>query len=101
MQRRTPLKTSKLLSALLLAAALPALAATKTVTLAIPSMTCPVCPITVKKALKAVPGVSQVNVNFDKKDAVVSFDDSKTSVAALTKATADAGYPSKLEGKLK
>ncbi len=95
------MKTSKLLSALLLAAALPALAATKTVTLSIPSMTCPVCPITVKKALKAVPGVSQVNVNFDKKDAVVSFDDSKTSVAALTKATADAGYPSKLEGKLK
>lgn len=95
------MKTPKILSALLLAAALPALAATKTVTLAIPSMTCPVCPITVKKALKAVPGVSQVDVNFDKKDAVVSFDDSKTSVAALTKATADAGYPSSLEGKTK
>ncbi len=95
------MKTPKILSALLLAAALPALAATKTVTLAIPSMTCPVCPITVKKALKAVPGVSQVDVNFDKKDAVVSFDDSKTSVAALTKATADAGYPSRLEGKTK
>jgi mercuric ion binding protein len=101
MQRRTPLKTSKILSALLLAAALPALAATKTVTLAIPSMTCPVCPITVKKALKAVPGVSRVDVSFDKKDAVVSFDDSKTSVAALTKATADAGFPSKPEGKAK
>ena len=95
------MKTSKILSALLLAAALPALAVTKTVTLAIPSMTCPVCPITVKKALKAVPGVSQVNVNFDKKDAVVSFDDSKTSVAALTKATTDAGFPSRLEGKAK
>ena len=95
------MKTSKILSALLLAAALPALAATETVTLSIPSMTCPVCPITVKKASKAVPGVSQVNVNFDKKDAVVSFDDSKTSVAALTKATADAGYPSRQEGKAK
>lgn len=95
------MKTSKILSALLLVAALPTLAATKTVTLSIPSMTCPVCPITVKKALKTVPGVSQVDVNFDKKDAVVSFDDSKTSVAALTKATADAGYPSKPEGKSK
>jgi mercuric ion binding protein len=101
MQRRTPLKTSKILSALLLAAALPALAANKTVTLSIPSMTCPVCPITVKKALKAVPGVSRVDVSFDKKDAVVSFDDSKTSVAALTKVTGDAGYPSKPEGKAK
>ncbi len=95
------MKASKILSALLLAAALPALAATKTVTLAIPSMTCPVCPITVKKVLKAVPGVSQVNVNFDKRDVVVSFDDSKTSMAALTKATADAGYPSKPEVKAK
>ncbi len=96
------MKTAKILSTLLLlAAAVPALAATKTVTLAIPSMTCPVCPITVKKALKAVPGVSQVDVNFDKKDAVVSFDESKTSVAALTKATADAGYPSKPEERAK
>lgn len=95
------MKTSKLLSVLLLVAALPAFAATKTVTLSIPSMTCRVCPITVKKALNAVPGVSRVDVNFDKKDAVVSFDDSKTSVTALTKATADAGYPSKPEGKAK
>ena len=86
---------------LLLAAALPALAATKTVTLSIPSMTCPVCPITVKKALNAVPGVSRVDVNFAKKDAVVTFDDAKTSVAALTKATANAGYPSTPEGQVK
>ena len=86
---------------LLLAAALPALAATKTVTLSIPSMTCPVCPITVKKALNAVPGVSRVDVNFAKKDAVVTFDDAKTSVAALTKATANSGYPSTPEGQVK
>ena len=86
---------------LLLASALPALAATKTVTLSIPSMTCPVCPITVKKALNAVPGVSRVDVNFAKKDAVVTFDDAKTSVAALTKATANAGYPSTPEGQVK
>lgn len=86
---------------LMLTAAIPALAATKTVTLSIPSMTCPVCPITVKKALKAVSGVSRVDVSFDKKDAVVTYDDEKTNVAALTKATADAGYPSKPERKVK
>lgn len=96
------MKIVKLLSVcLMLAAAIPALAATKTVTLSIPSMTCPVCPITVKKALKAVSGVSRVDVNFDKKDAVVTYDDEKTNVAVLTKATADAGYPSKPEGKAK
>lgn len=96
------MKTVKLLPVyLLLAAALPALAATKTVTLAVPSMYCAMCPITVKKALRAVPGVSKVDVSFGKKDAVVTFDDTKTSVAALTKATADAGYPSKPEGTVK
>jgi mercuric ion binding protein len=94
-----PIKTLSI--SLLLAAALPALAATKTVTLSIPSMTCPVCPITVKKALNAVPGVSRVDVSFAKKDAVVTFDDAKTSVVALTKATANAGYPSTPEGQVK
>ncbi len=91
----------KLFVFLMLAVALPALAATKTVTLAVPSMTCPVCPITVKKALNAVPGVSKVDVSFAKKHAVVTYDDAKTNVAALTKATADAGYPSTPEGKAK
>lgn len=86
---------------LLLAGALPALAASKTITLAIPSMTCPVCPITVKKALDAVPGVSKVDVSYARKDAVVTYDDTKTNVAALTKATANAGYPSTPKGKAK
>ena len=96
------MNTVKTLSVfLMLAAALPALAATKTVTLAVPSMTCSVCPITVKKALDSVPGVSKVDVSFAKKDAVVTFDDAKTSVAALTKATANAGYPSTPEGQVK
>jgi mercuric ion binding protein len=95
-------KTLKKLSiSLMLSAALPALAATKTVTLAVPSMTCPVCPITVKKALDSVSGVSKVDVSFAKKEAVVTFDDAKTSVNALTKATANAGYPSSPEGKVK
>ena len=86
---------------LMLTAALPGLAATRTVTLSIPSMTCPVCPITVKTALKAVSGVSKVDVSFAKKEAIVTYDDAKTNVAALTKATADAGYPSTPEGKAK
>ncbi|MBN8717428.1 mercury resistance system periplasmic binding protein MerP [Thermomonas sp.] len=85
----------KLLAVLLLAsAALPALAATRSVTLDVPGMTCPACPITVKKALSRVDGVSRIEVNFDRREAVVTFDDAKTNVAALTKATANAGYPS-------
>lgn len=69
-------------------------AASKTVTLAVPGMTCAACPITVKAALTKVKGVTKVTVDLDKKEAVVSFDDAKTSVEALTKATGDAGYPS-------
>lgn len=77
----------------------PLWAAPKTVTLAIPGMTCATCPITVKKALTKVAGVTKVDVNLDKLQAVVTFDDAKTTVAALTKATTDAGYPSTVKGK--
>lgn len=71
-------------------------AATQTVTLSVPTMDCPVCPITVKKALNKVPGVSGAEVNFDKRQATVTFDDARTGVDALTRATRDAGYPSTL-----
>lgn len=91
----------KLFVFLMLAAVLPALAANKTATLAIPSMTCPVCPITVKKALDAVPGVSKVDVSYAKKEAIVTYDGAKTNVAALTKATTNAGFPSTVKGQEK
>ena len=66
----------------------------KTVTLAVSGMTCATCPITVKKALTKVDGVTKVDVDYDKRQVVVTYDDAKTSIEALTKATADAGYPS-------
>jgi mercuric ion binding protein len=66
----------------------------QTVTLDVQNMSCAVCPITVKKALQRVPGVTDAKVDFDKKTASVSFDPDKANLAALTKATADAGYPS-------
>lgn len=72
----------------------PAYAAPQTVTLSVSGMTCPVCPITVKKALTKVEGVSEVTVNFDKKETAVTFDDLKTTAEALTRATLEAGYPS-------
>ena len=72
-------------------------AATKTVTLAVKNMTCAICPITVKKALNGVPGVSKVDVSYENKEAVVTFDDAKASVETLTQATTNAGYPSTLK----
>ena len=82
--------------AISLAAALsvPVWAATRSVTLSVPGMSCAACPITVKKALTKVEGVEKVSVSFETKDAVVTYDDAKTNVKALTNATKDAGYPS-------
>ena len=81
--------------------AIPVSATIRTVTLALPSMDCPVCPITVKKALTQVPGVSQVSVNFDQREAVVIFDDARTNVGALIQSTKNAGYPSTVLGSVK
>jgi mercuric ion binding protein len=90
---------NKLAATVALAVALsaPAFAATKTVTLSVSNMTCAACPITVKKALSRVEGVGAIDVSYEKQEAVVSFDDAKTNVEALTKATEGAGYPSELK----
>ncbi len=74
-----------------------ALAADKTVTLSVPGMTCSACPLTVKQSLQRVNGVEKVAVAFEPKEAVVTFDDAKTSVDKLRDATANAGYPSVLK----
>jgi len=69
----------------------------KTITLSVEGMTCPVCPITVKKALKKVDGVTEASASFEGNGigwATVTYDADKTNVEALTEATEDAGYPS-------
>ncbi len=72
-------------------------AESKTVTLDVPGMTCEFCPITIRKALKKVPGVIDAKADFDTKTATVSFDPDKTNIDELMKATADAGYKSTLK----
>lgn len=72
----------------------PTLAAVQTVTLSVPGMNCAACPLTVKTALGKVNGVTRVEVSYENKEAVVTFDDSVTSVDTLTQATGNAGYPS-------
>jgi mercuric ion binding protein len=72
----------------------PAQADNTTVTLSVPGMYCEMCPATVSKALKKVNGVEKVAASFETKEAVVTFDDARTNVDALRKATANAGYPS-------
>lgn len=69
----------------------------KTVTLDVQNMTCKFCPITVRKSLEKVDGVTSAKADLDSKTATVTFDPDKTSIDALTKATTDAGYPSTLK----
>jgi mercuric ion binding protein len=93
---------AKLFASVALAAAVlassTALAAERTLTLAVQNMYCDACPLIVRKSLEAVPGVTKAAVSFKDKTAVVTFDDSKTNVKALTTATTKAGYPSAPKG---
>lgn len=83
------------LSALALAGlfATSALAAERTVTFSVENMYCASCPYIARSAMAAVPGVEKVDVSFEKKSAVVTFDDAKTTVEAIGAASTDAGYP--------
>jgi mercuric ion binding protein len=94
------MKASTLVAALLLVPGL-ALAKSQTVSLNIPTMDCATCPITIKAALVKVPGVSKVRVSYDRREAVIVYDDSKATVTDLKKATEDAGYPSMLKTSAK
>ena len=89
----TRLATSAAVAFALLAST-PAFAGERTVTLAVKNMYCAACPHTVKASLEAVPGVAKAVVSYKEKTAVVTFDDAKTDVKALTAATTSAGYPS-------
>ena len=73
------------------------LAEQKTVVLSVPTMNCDACPITVRKALEKVSGVEKVKATYEPKEAVVTYDDAKTTVEKLTEATKRAGYPSSVK----
>ena len=83
---------SKQLASFVLTAviAAPVGAAPQTVTLAVPGMTCAACPITVKQALSKVTGVTKTEVIFEKREAIVTFNNAITNVQALTEATKNA-----------
>jgi len=70
----------------------------KTVTLEVQGMTCAACPITVKKSLKKVPGVSDVKVDYKSGIAEVIYDPNKNTPDELAKAITTAGYPTIVKG---
>lgn len=84
------------IATLIFTIASPVWAAPKTVTLAVPGMTCPTCPVTIKKALLKDKGVTSVAVRYEKKELLVSFDDEKTTAESIVKSTAAVGFPSQI-----
>jgi mercuric ion binding protein len=57
--------------------------------------------VSVTRSLIKVNGVIKADVNLERAEAMVTFDDTKTGVEAMLKATRDAGYPSKLKKERK
>lgn len=75
------------------------IAGEKTVTLAVENMSCVTCPITVRMAISKVEGVETVKVDFEKREALVIFDDELTTTELLAAASTNAGFPAKLKVK--
>ena len=62
------------------------------ITLKIQGMTCNHCVMRVQKALKGTAGVQDAQVDLQKAEAVVSYDDAKVTVDNLASAVVEAGY---------
>jgi len=61
-------------------------------TLKVQGMTCNHCVMRVAKALKAVPGVQDAQVDLQKSEAVVTYDESKVAPDKFPTAVVEAGY---------
>lgn len=67
-------------------------AASRSVTLVLEGMYCAMCPVTVKTALDFTDGVFKTKVTRDPDEAVVRYDDAKTSPAKLIEVVKKSGY---------
>jgi copper chaperone len=61
-------------------------------TLKIQGMTCNHCVMRVAKALKSVPGVQDAQVDLQKGEASVTFDEAKVTQEKMSLAVVEAGY---------
>ncbi len=72
-------------------------ASAEKVVLNVHNMTCGGCALTTQKSLTQLDGVISADVTFEPPQAVVVYDADKLSIADLTKATTNAGYPSEVK----
>ena len=64
----------------------------ETVTLKLRGMSCASCANSIEEAIRAVPGVSESNVNFGIEQATITYDPRKASLETLQDAVSEAGY---------
>ncbi len=67
------------------------------ITLSVPGMDCPMCPITVRKALEKVDGVSKVQASLKTKEVHVMFDPAQTGVKRLITVIENSGFSTSLK----
>ena len=63
-----------------------------TTTLKLRGMSCASCANSIESAIRAIPGVSESNVNFGIERASVTYNSAQTDVAAIQAAVVAAGY---------
>jgi copper chaperone CopZ len=69
-----------------------AAAFTKTVTIKVEGMKCAKCSASVSKALKATEGVEEAQVNSEKGEAVIKYDDQKLTETRLREVINSTGF---------
>jgi Cu+-exporting ATPase len=62
-------------------------------------MSCAACANSIEKAISAVPGVAECNVNFGAELAAIKYNPRQTSIEDLQNAVAEAGYSSYFQGQ--
>lgn len=68
------------------------MAETERITFAIRGLDCANCAIDVGRALRRMPGIVEMNINYMADRGYVDFDPSKTSWEAVSKALRNRGY---------
>ncbi|HKO63466.1 MAG TPA: heavy metal-associated domain-containing protein [Pyrinomonadaceae bacterium] len=66
--------------------------ATRTTTIYVSGMTCGGCAISIEQVLKNTQGVENVQVNFERGEAVIKYDDRKVTASKLRAAVKSIGF---------
>lgn len=90
------MRTFAILTVLSVLATGVAHAGERSITLTVDKMYCDTCPLTVRAAIQKVKGVKSATVSYQKKTAVVVFDDTATTPEAIAAASTKIGYPARL-----